>query len=288
MQVQQPERPDGPQGAPGRAAPAGGMPPPRSRARAAWKVLGGLFAAFLLVTGVIQVVVRLAHEEFTIVEEFPAGEVARLDVDSDTGRVTIRGSDANRDTVRVTARVSHGLRRTGHSQRLQDDRLVLDSTCPIFFSDFCEVRYTVEVPTDMDVVVRSSTGRIVVEGVNGDVDLSTDAGSIEVADVDGDLLRMDSDSGSVDATAVGSSDVVATTDAGRVYTGFVDAPRAVRADSDAGRVEVVLPEGDEAYDVEADSAAGSVDVEVNQDSRSSRSVTATSEAGSVTVRYGVG
>lgn len=256
-------------------------------ARGAWKVVGGLFAAVLLVFQTVQVVVLLAHEEYTIVEEFPAPDVAMLDVRNDAGGVVIRGSDANRDTIRVTARISHGLRRTGHHQYVQGDRLVLDSSCPVLLSDFCNVRYTVDVPPDVDVVVRQAGGRIDLESVTGDLDLSSDAGSIEVVDVDGGLLRMDSDAGSIDATGVRSRDVEATSDAGGVHVGFREPPDAVRADSGAGGVEVVLPEGG-SYDVEADSDAGGVRIEVPDDPRSSRRVQATSDAGSVTVRHGVG
>jgi hypothetical protein len=256
-------------------------------ARGAWKVLGGLFAAALLVFGVLQAVVALAHEEYTIVEEFPARDVAMLDVRNSAGSVTIRGSDSNRETITVTARISHGLRKTGHRESLQGDRLVLDTSCPVFLSSFCDVRYTVEVPTEIDVVVRGASGTIDLNGITGDVDLDSDAGGIDVARVGGGLLRMDSDAGSVTATAVRSDDVEATSDAGGVYVAFADAPRAVWADSDAGGVEVVLPAGG-AYDVEAHSSAGGEEIRVNDDPSSRRTVNATSDAGGVTVRYGAG
>jgi hypothetical protein len=256
--------------------------------RGAWKVIGGIAAAVLLVFGGIQVVVQLAHEEYTVVEEVPAADVAMLDVRNDAGSVIVRGSDRNSETITVTARVSHGLRRTGHRQSLQGERLVLESTCPAIFTSFCDVRYTVDVPTDIDVVVRGASGSIVVSDVNGDVDLDTDSGGIDVARVEGGLLRMDSDAGSVTATAVGSPDVEATSDEGGVYVAFTEAPDAVWADSDAGGVEIVLPRGEEEYGVEADSNAGGVDITVDQDPSSPRTITATSDAGGVTVRYGAG
>lgn len=257
-------------------------------ARGAWKVLGGLIAAALLVLGVIQAVVGLAHEEYTEVDTFPADDVAMLDVRNSAGGVTIRGSESNSDEITVTARISHGLRRTGHRESLQGDRLVLDTSCPIFLSSFCDVRYTIDVPTDIDVVVRGAGGSVNVNDVTGDVDLNSDSGGVDVARVGGGLLRIDSDAGSVTATDVRSSDVEATSDAGGVYVGFARPPQAVWADSDAGGVEVVLPPGDEVYDVEADSDAGGVEIDVADDPRSPRTVRATSDAGGVTIRYGVG
>lgn len=256
--------------------------------RGAWKVLGGLFATALLAFGTFQVVGTLAHEEYTIVREFRASEVSTLDVRSNAGGVTIRGSDRNSETITVTARISHGLRRTGHSQVVRGDRLVIDSTCPILGSQFCYVTYTVDVPTGIDVVVRGAEGSVTLSEVTGDIDLSSDSGSVDVAQVGGGFLRMDSDAGSVTATDVSSSDVEATSDAGGVYVAFTRPPQSVLADSDAGGVEVVLPRGDEEYDVEADSDAGGVDVSVDQDGGSPRTVEATSDAGGVVVRYGVG
>lgn len=259
-----------------------------SPVRMFWKVVGGLFAAGLLVFGTLSTVSLLAHEEYTVVEEFRAADVAMLDVRNDAGSVTIRGSGRNDDTITVTARISHGLRRTGHRESLQGDRLVLDSTCPILLSQFCYVTYTIDVPTEMDVVVRGVDGSITLSDITGDVDLDSDAGSIDVARVGGGLLRMDSDAGSVTATAVESSDVEATSDAGGVYVAFTRPPDAVWAESDAGGVEVVLPAGDEEYAVDAASDAGGVDVTVDQDPNSPRTVHADSAGGGVTVRHGIG
>jgi hypothetical protein len=256
-------------------------------ARAAWMILGGLFAAAMLVFGTMQAVTALAHEEETFVDDFAASDVATIDVRNDAGGVTIRGSDSNSDTITVRSEVSHGLRRTGHSERIQGNRLVLDSSCPIFFSTFCNVTYTVDVPTEIDVVVRGSAGSITVSDVTGDVDLATDGGGVDVTRVDGGLLRMDSDAGSVSATRIGSSDVEATSDGGGVHVVLVQPPQSVHADSDGGGVEVVLPRDDDiAYRVEAHSSAGGEENLVNTNQDSDRTITATSDGGGITVRYG--
>jgi Putative adhesin len=254
--------------------------------RTAWKVLAGLFAAVMLAWGTSQVVTVLAHQEETFVEEFAAGDVTLVDVHNSAGSVVVRGSDRADDTIRVTTRVDHGLRRTGHSERIEGDRLVLDTSCPLFLTTFCEVRYTIDVPREIDLSVRGSGGSITVTDVTGDVDLDSDAGGVDVERVGGDRLRMDSDAGSVSAADVRSTDVEATSDAGSVTVRFAGDPRTVRADSDAGGVELVLPPDGGPYRVEADSSAGGVETSVNTSRTSDRRITATSDAGSVTVRYG--
>jgi DUF4097 and DUF4098 domain-containing protein YvlB len=257
--------------------------------RTAWKVLGGLLAVVVLFFGVTQTVTALAHEEETFVEEFTADDVRVVDVRNAAGSVTIRGSDEREGgSIQVRSRVSHGLRRTGHTERIEGERLVLDSSCPIFFSTFCEVAYTVDVPTEVDVVVRGSGGSITVTDVTGDVELDADGGGVDVARVGGDFLRMDSDAGSVSAVDVASSDVEATSDAGGVSVQFSSEPERVRADSDAGGVELVLPPDSGPYQVEADSSAGGVNNSVNTSQTSDRIIVASSDAGSVTVRYGAG
>jgi hypothetical protein len=255
-------------------------------ARTGWKVLGGLFAAVMLAWGTSQVVTALAHEEETFVEEFAAGDVTLVDVHNTAGSVVVRGSDRAGDTIRVTTRVDHGLRRTGHSERLEGDRLVLDTSCPIFFTTFCNVKYTIDVPTEIDLSVRGSGGSISVTEVTGHVDLDSDGGGVDVERVGGEVLRMDSDAGSVSAVDVRSTDVEATSDAGGVTVQFASDPQTVRADSDAGGVELVLPPDGGPYRVEADSSAGGVETSVNTSRTSERTITATSDAGGVTVRYG--
>jgi hypothetical protein len=255
--------------------------------RAGWKILGALVVAFMLLSGTVQTVVLLAHKEETFVDEFAAEGITTIDVDNASGSVTIRGSDTNRDTITVTSRVSHGLRRTGHREEVEGERLVLDSTCPLFLSDFCRVAYTVEVPTDVDVVARSDGGSITIADVTGVVDVDTDGGGIDVARVDGDWLRMDTDGGSVSAVDVRSAEVEATSDGGGVSVQFAGDPQSVVADSSGGGVEVIMPRGGGPYRVDADSDGGGVDTEVDISQTSDRTVRATSDGGSVSVRYGL-
>jgi hypothetical protein len=79
--------------------------------------------------------------------------------------------------------------------------------------------------------------------------------------------------------------VEASSDAGSVRLFFDEAPTDVVADSDAGSVEVVVPDDGEPYRVTADSDSGSVTTDVDQSRDASRSIVATTDAGSATVRY---
>jgi hypothetical protein len=236
----------------------------------------------VLLYGTGQVAGAVAHEEETVVTRYDAAGISRLDVHNDTGHVRVVGADT--DEIVVTAEVSDGLRPTGHHEEVDGDTLEVRASCPMLFSEWCSVEYTIEVPADLDVVVRGDT-TLTASDLAGDVDLSTDNGRIEAARVSGDL-RMESDNGRVVGTDLSSGGVDAGTDNGRVELSFAEPPRAVTATSDNGSIEVVVPkEPDVVYRVDADSDNGSVSTLVATDRDSERTITAFTDNGSVTLRH---
>ncbi|HEY8548057.1 MAG TPA: hypothetical protein VIL36_23525 [Acidimicrobiales bacterium] len=237
----------------------------------------------LLMIGVVQVVILVAHETRTIESTFPAADLGLVEIDGEAGgRVEVVGTDA--DEVRVVATIDHGLRRTGYGERIEGDRLVLSSSCPIVGSTFCRVHIRVEMPASLPLIVSNDAGSIVVSDIDADVDLRTDAGSVEATRIGG-TLQARSDAGSVTGVGLRSAHVTADSDAGSVSLDFARAPTAVAATSDAGTVEVVVPPDGEVYKVTADSDAGNVTTAVATAPDADRTIVATSDAGSVHVRY---
>jgi DUF4097 and DUF4098 domain-containing protein YvlB len=264
------------------SAPPPGRPA-RPTLRRTWRIGGSLVAVCVLGFGVMQAVAQLAHEEETIVRHFDGADLRLVEVHTSAGSVHIVGTQGDRVTVR--ARVSHGLRSTGESARIDGDRLVLRGTCPVIASNFCEVSYTVAVPEDVDVQIRAD-GRISVTDVTGDVEASTDEGRVEAARIDGDV-DLSSDDGRVVGTDLRSDTARGDSDNGRVELGFLAPPRTVSARSDNGSVEVILPRTSEYYridDVSSDNGTASTP-DIRIDPESARTITASSDNGDVTVRY---
>jgi hypothetical protein len=251
------------------------------RIRVTWLVIGSVFAVALLSFGSLQVAVALAHEEHTEVHTFPASSVSTINVQSDGGAVRIVASQS--DTVRVEAKVSDGLRSTGHSERLVGDELQLHASCPAMLSNFCGVDYTVSAPRDVSVMIHANDS-VRVTGVVGAIDATTDNSDIHVLHAAGPL-RLHSDNGSVDATDVRSQTFDASSDNGSVEATFTVAPTSVRAVSDNGSVTVVVPQDNAAYRVNAHSDNGSDSTPIRTDPASGRTITARSNNGDVTVRY---
>jgi hypothetical protein len=172
---------------------------PSRRVRRTWLIVGSLVTVPVLLMGASGVASALAHEERTEVSTFDADGIRSVDIDNAAGSIHIIGVE-DADTVTVNARISDGLRATGHDVRREGDRLVVES-CPVFLADWCSVRYTIEVPSDLAVVADADDGRVTVTDVAADVEASSDNGRVEVARIEGDVV-LHSDNGSVTATGI--------------------------------------------------------------------------------------
>jgi Toastrack DUF4097 len=270
-----PGAPDGP------GRPAG----PPKRTPKGFRFLWKLFAAVLVIGTLVwtpyQVVVLLAHEERVENQSFPAAALTKLELDGTAGTVQITAADT--DTVQVRAEISDGLRRTGESRRVVGDTLQLHSTCPNIGSEWCRVDYDITMPRQLAVVVRHGDGQTSISGTTGPVDVQSDNGLLELTDLSG-TIDVATDNGRLEGTGLTSSTVTARTDNGRITLEFAVAPTTVRADTDNGRIEVVVPADGATYRVDTSTDNGSRTVSVPPDPASARSITASTDNGSITVR----
>jgi hypothetical protein len=240
-------------------------PPDRNRGGAtiAWFAIGGLLAVLSLAWGTLQGLGAIAHAERTEERTVPAAGVGGLVVRSDAGRVDLVTGDD--DEIVVDAKVRDGLVATDLDIRVVDGVLRVDAGCSWLTGPWCKVDLRIAVPADLAVDVRTDTGRITATDLGGQ-------------------LRLSSETGTIRATGLRSTEVDARSDASEVRLRFATAPRRVEAVSDAGRVEVAVPL-DDAYRVDARSDAGRAQVAVRTDPVSDRTITAVSGARSVVVRY---
>jgi hypothetical protein len=251
--------------------------------RRAWLVVANIVGVVLLAGGTSQVAERLAHEERTEVAEYPASRLDGLEVDNEAGSITVVGVDGA-DTVTVHARISDGLRATGHEVAERDGRLVVDGSCPLFGSSWCEVDYTIEVPSDLHVDVDGFES-ITVSDVDGGLVAHSVAGAIELARVGGDVA-VSANQGRLEATDLTADRVEASANQGRVSLEFTESPRAIDVEANQGRVEIVLPDDDEvAYATVTESDQGSVSDTIRQDPNSDRSIRVEANQGSITITY---
>jgi hypothetical protein len=253
-------------------------------ARLAWLVPGSLFAVATLGWGTITLVDLSAHERHHEQQEFTV-PIHTLELDTEKGEVRIVGTDTS--TVSVDATVSEGLRSGGHSAHVEGDRLVIRSTCPIMFSTWCGVDYTIKVPADTAIVTHSSGGGVAVSGVTGDMTLTSSGGGLHVTG-GGGTLTLDSSGGGVAGEGLTAGVVTASSSGGGVHLSFAAPPHAVKADSSGGGVSIEVPDTPGAYQVHASSSGGGVHTDVRTDPTSPNVIDASSSGGGVSVRYVAG
>ena len=232
--------------------------------------------------GTFNIVDLLAHEERTVTEVVDAAGVSIIDIDNSDGRVVITGSGT--DEITIVARVSDGLRATGHSFRRVDDRLEIRGTCPLLGSMWCAVDYRIEVPADIDLDIDVDDDRVEVLDVRGEVTVDNDNGSIRVRGSEGPL-NLNADNGRIEAVDIRSSAISADSDNGSVEIVMATPPQTLEAGSDNGSITVVVPDTTDAYAVTTSADNGDVRNDVRTDSRSSRTLILSSDNGNVTLRY---
>jgi hypothetical protein len=235
--------------------------------RAFWHIAGSVMFASTVAWGGYNIAALLGHSERDEVRVYSAADVTLIDVHDSTGGVTVTGTDAATASGKVTvmAHISDGIRGTQNSQQIVDGVLRLRASCPILGSMWCGVRYTIEVPHDMAVRLRSDNDGIYVNDITGSVDASSDNGSIRAAGLTSPTARFSSDNGSVHAQ-------------------FDAAPSSVVARSDNGDITIAVP-AEGAYSVKVSTDNGSTHVNVTDDPSSSRTIDAATDNGSITVRY---
>jgi hypothetical protein len=257
----------------------------RSRGiRRTWLIGASGLGGLLLVWSTLQVVELLAHEERTEDAEVPAAGLDALVVDNSAGSVTVVGVDGA-DAVSVHARISDGFRPSGHSVVERDGRLVVEGSCPIFLSSWCDVDYTIEVPSGLPVDI-DSEGSITVSDVDDGLVANSDSGGIDLSRVGGDV-DISADQGRLEGTDLAASRVTASADEGRVRLQFAEPPRHVDVSADQGSVELVLPDAEGVfYAVETSVDQGSLTNSIGSDPDSDRSIRVEADQGDITITYG--
>jgi hypothetical protein len=221
----------------------------------------------------------------------------RLVVSSSGGSVQVTAADV--DDIRVVSKLRYGLSAPELRQDSGPDGVHLAASCP-WYSSWCSVDYEITIPTGLAVSAESSGGSITVSGGSGAVDVSSSGGSVTVTETAGSVrahssggsvtvravtgtIDLESSGGSVLGTGLRGGDARADSSGGSVRLVFDVPPDLVQASSSGGMVEVLLPQVDGGYRVDASSSGGDQVVEVPTDPASARRVTVHSSGGDARV-----
>ena len=267
--------------------PYRGTPPPpppgstRPGVRRFWRIVGAGFAVCMLAVSAMQVIGLLSYDSSVVRRSIAASDATSLLVQTDDGSVQVIGTDT--DQVSVEAQVRRSLVDADVELRREGDRVVVEGTCPGFSPGFCAVDVVVRAPSSVAVEIQGRDGDVSVRDVRSSVVVSTSDGSVVPEDVGG-ALRVETSDGDVVASGLEDRADVST-NSGAVGLSFRTAPDVVSVATGDGDVDVVIPDGNESYRVDATSGDGDVDTRVRTDPDSHRTVTLHSGDGSLTLRY---
>jgi hypothetical protein len=242
---------------------------------------GSLFSVAMLGYGAMTLVGLLGHERHST-HTVVTTPVRLVDISSGAGWVHVVGSsDPN---LTIDTRVSDGLFPSSHHETVQGDRLVVRSNCAPIFNTFCKVDYTVHLPEDMAIKVRSSGGGVSVTNVSGVLDLSSSGGGVHVAGGSGSM-RLRSSGGAISASNLTSPTVDADSSGGGIHLSFQQPPTNIKVSSSGGGVTVDVPQTSDDYRVDASASGGSTRNQLRTDPASPRSIRARSSGGGIHLNY---
>jgi hypothetical protein len=165
-------------------------------------------------------------------------------------------------TVTEEHRYSSGKPTTAHQVEDQTLRLT-ESGCGDDDDTRCVVAYTIRMPEAMTVDITAQAGAVKLDGLAGNLRVTTEAGAVE-------------------GRGLTSDQVIIQTEAGAATLEFVEAPTLSRITTTLGGVNLRLP-GTSAYAVDVRTDVGASSVEVDRDPASAHQITVHTEVGGVKI-----
>jgi len=235
----------------------------------------------LILGGVYWAMTGLSEETKTSQHSYQVqGE--SLVVETTSADVEVRAGDGSE--VKLERTSERNMFGSDPKEKYSDGKLELrDSGCG-FLSFGCDTNYILTVPKDVELTLESSSGNIKVSGLPDGASLKSSSGDIEAHDVGGSL-RMESSSGDLEGHGLTATSVTTESSSGGAELDFATAPQSVKARASSGDVSIRLPSGAESYKVDTDTSSGDESANVKIDPSGTRTISATTSSGDVTVEY---
>ncbi len=192
------------------------------------------------------------------------GNSAQIVVNASSAEIHIVEGSA--DVVKVTSRVTSGIRKTDYQIGRKGDEIKIISKCQSLISPGCGVSLILEVPKGLPIVVNTISGDVSATGISEGV------------------LTVSSSSGNLSGSKLGVDEFSAETRSGDIIAAFAGQPFAFKAITHSGDITATLPTGKRTYDVRANSRSGTVSSKITSDANGAGFVVATSDSGHITLR----
>ncbi|MCO6009292.1 DUF4097 domain-containing protein [Actinoallomurus purpureus] len=266
--------------------PAAEAVPQRPRRKGIWMTVAALTAFVAVVPVGVQIWGRLIrHTQHSRIMSGPH-PITALEVEMGAGEVEVTAGPAGQVTVDQTLKWALN---KSHVERSWDGTtLHLKAVCgpgSVLFSSLeCGVGLRIQVPAEVALQAKTSSGTVAAEGLTGTVRLQTSSGVVSMERLAGPVWARAS-SGVINGTDLGSSRVDVGLSSGATTLEFRTAPRDVTARTSSGSISIGVPPG-QRYRVEGGSSFTKPDIAAGlQDDTSDRRIEVHTSSGSVKVRY---
>lgn len=216
-------------------------------------VIPGIFLAMIALSAIVTFFAfRLQRNQINTAKDlseihtFTVGAQPRIIVKDDFGSIQVRAGSQDREVTVEAIRHSFGLlgnpanASVQYEQNDEKNRITIKSRTGWQFLGKTSVDLEVTVPRTSNLDLKTEAGSITVSGVRGQVNCASDAGSVKATQV---MLRGDSR---------------LKTDAGSItFSGSLHPYGTYTMTTDAGNVTVTLPEGT-AFRIDAKTDVGSI------------------------------
>ncbi|MFC4052289.1 DUF4097 domain-containing protein [Actinomadura syzygii] len=256
----------------------------RPRRRGVWIFLAVVTALVVIAPAGLYAFGRAVRQTAESVTPYHVA-IKELRLDMDDAEVSV-GPGAEGE-ARVYQRLTWGLHKPAVTESLVEDVLFITFRCsrvgPVIGRE-CGADVDVRVPPGVRVSAVTGSGRVVVRGLAGDLDLRTGSGELQVADVRG-RLRLQARSGEISATGLASPKVVAEASSGSLDLRFAEPPDLVTAIVHSGSAKVLVPPGSQ-YQVLGWTGSGSAHLNpAVVDDASPRRISVQNNSGSSYIDY---
>ncbi|MGH9088422.1 MAG: DUF4097 family beta strand repeat-containing protein [Acidimicrobiales bacterium] len=289
--------------------------------RRAWTAVGLVLAVAAVAIWTGYIVVRQFHASYAtlpVVQRTFRAPVHHVVLSVEVGTVVIETGPTASAVVQTSG--TRTVRTPTDHEAVTGGTLHIRSTCGAKTADafYCRRNYVVRVPSGDSVVGTDGTGNLQISGVagpvqaramtgglfisqsRGTVQATADTGPIAVDGARGPLslravngsitvrgattrVEMSSGTGNLTAVDLSAATVSAAAVNGSVSLAFQTAPEHVTASTQTGGVTVLVPPVAPSYRLELSSTTGSVTTGLTNDPTGTRTIRATSAAGSVDV-----
>lgn len=205
--------------------------------------------------------------------------ISSLNIAIESGDLQILRSDNNE--ISVERQLKWAKQKPTYREEWSGEQLRIKADCPENQNN-CSVGYVVSVPRHVAVTAQMQVGDINIDGIEGKLHVTTNAGHIDVTETKNTLWAR-TNAGNITGARLGGVEADVQTQAGHVDLQFSVIPTEVIAKTTDGNVDVKVPHG-QAFQVRAQTSTGERVVSVAQDSNAAHRIDAQTRVGSVTVQ----